>query len=322
MEPMLSGTLTHMTWGGDYTEADVEAFLRPFTEQYGLDYQTVDAAAEMLAKLEAMGAAQDVTIDTLDAGANTVSQAYDQGLIADLPPDVQQDAIAACGESMVYPYGVGIALYANVIACNADAVETCPATPAEFWDLENFPGTRTLYLDASAENIIFALLADGVPADELFPLNAERGFAKLDEIKDQVVWYSSGDQSQQLLRDEEVVAGYLWDGRAWGLVDQDVNVEISYNGATYFFDLLAVAKDGPNPDAAFEYIRWYATSPEAQADWMSKIYYGTCNPEAYELLDPAVGERLVGTYFDVTVPVPVDAYSPALDEAWYTWLGE
>jgi len=315
-----------MPWGGAYTEADVQAFLQPFAEEYGIDYQTVDAPAEMLAKLQAMEDAGDVTVDTIDAGAETAFQAWDEGLLEPLPEDVKADLIAACGEELVADFGVAIASYADVMACNADAVERCPTTPAEFWDVENFPGPRMLGIDDWYQNLMFALLADGVPPDELFPLDIDRGFAKLDELKPHVdVWYASGEQSQQVLRDEEVVMAYMWDGRAWGLEDQGVNMEIAYDGATYAYDYYIVPKDAPNKEAAFAFLRWYATHPQAQAEWMSLIGYGTCNPDAYETLEPEVSERLVGAHFDQAVPVDfgwLAEVGPEVRERWYAWIGE
>jgi len=320
--PALSGTLTFMTWGGAYTEADVAAFLEPFSEEYGIEYQTVDAPAEMQAKLQAMADAGEVTIDVMDTGAATAYQLVPMGLLRPLPEDVRADLVAYCGEEGVDEYGPIHSLYANVIACNADAIDTCPTTAEEFFDLENFPGRRTMYMDGGVENLIFALLADGVSRDELYPLDYDRAYAKLDTIKDSIVWNTSGDQSQQVLRDEEVVAGYLWDGRAWGLVDQGVNMVISYDGASYASDRLVIPQDNPNPEAAYAYLRWYVAHPEAQAKWMEMIKYGTCNPEAYDLLEPEIAERLVGSHFDEVVPVDYAEYRPEVNERWYSWLGE
>jgi len=320
--PQISGTLAYMTWGGAYTEADVASFLDPFSAEYGIDYVTIDAPAEMQAKLQAMADAGQVTVDVLDTGAATAYQLANMGLLRKLPEDVRADLVAYCGENGVNEYGPIHSLYANVIACNADAAEKCPTNAVEFFDLENFPGARTMYMDGGVENLIFALLADGVSPDELYPLDYDRAYAKLDTIKNDIIWYTSGDQSQQLLRDEEVVAGLLWDGRAWGLVDQGVNMEISYNGASYASDRLVIPENNPNPDAAYAFLRWYVSHPEAQAQWMTMIKYGTCNPEAYDLLEPEMAERLVGAHFDEVVPVDYAEYRPEVNERWYSWLGQ
>ena len=321
-EEKVSGTIAYMTWGGAYTEADVESFLKPFSAETGVQYETVDAPAEMLAKLQAMEDAKNVTIDVLDTGAATAYEASNMDLLAKLPKDVRDDLVKACGEDGVDDYGPIHSLYANVIVCNKDAAERCPKNAVEFWDVENFPGPRTMYMDGGVENMIFALLADGVPRDKLYPLDYDRAYAKMDEIKAHIVWYTSGEHVQQIFRDEEVVMGYIWDGRAWGLLDQGVNAEVTYQDATYASDRLVIPKDSPNPEAAYAYLRWYVTHPEAQAKWMQLIKYGTCNPEAYKLLEPELAEKLVGAHFDVVVPVDYAEYRPEVSERWYTWIGE
>jgi spermidine/putrescine-binding protein len=139
-----------------------------------------------------------------------------------------------------------------------------------------------MYGDGWSDSLVYALLADGVPKEELFPLDVDRAFAKLDEIKPHInVWWTTGDQSQQIFRDEEVVMGILWDGRAAGLREQGVDIRLSFEGSPISRDLLVVPTDAPNAEAAFEFLRWYATHPEGGALWIEAIGYGVANPEAY-----------------------------------------
>ena len=61
----------------------------------------------------------------------------------------------------------------------------------------------------------FALVADGVPPDKVFPMDVDRAFKKLDQIKPHIkVWWTQGNQSQQLLRDGEVDMMVMWNARA------------------------------------------------------------------------------------------------------------
>src|SRR5262249_38150551 len=80
--------------------------------------------------------------------------------------------------------------------------------------------------------LIFALLADGVPADRLYPLDIDRAFKKLDRIKPHIkVWWREGNQSQQLIRDGELDMMSIWNGRASELKEAGVAVELIWNGA-------------------------------------------------------------------------------------------
>ncbi len=98
---------------------------------------------------------------------------------------------------------------------------------ADFWDVRRFPGNRGLCISDSPRTLIFALLADGVPREKLYPLDLDRAFKKLDEIKPHIkVWWREGNQSQQLIRDGEVDMMSIWNARATELKQQGVPVEL------------------------------------------------------------------------------------------------
>ena len=66
-------------------------------------------------------------------------------------------------------------------------------------------------------NLEFALMADGVPRDQVYPAlstpeGLERAFRKLDTIKDEVIWWEAGAQPQQMLADGEVVMSTAYNG--------------------------------------------------------------------------------------------------------------
>ncbi len=293
--PAQSGTMVVATWGGAYSDAFREAFADPFSEETGVEVQIVDAPGGYNAMLEAQAAANNVTWDLIDIGEEDAVALVDAGLLQPLPDDLKADLIEAVGEENVTDYGISFASYGSVIACNAAAADACPATPAEFWDTENFPGRRAMYGDGWTDALVYALLADGVAREELFPLDVDRAFAKLDEIKPHInVWWTTGDQSQQIFRDEEVVMGILWDGRASGLREQDVDIQLSFDGSPISRDLLVVPADAPNAEAAFELLRWYATHPDAGAIWIEAMGYGVANPESYGGVAPEVTADMGG----------------------------
>ena len=85
----------------------------------------------------------------------------------------------------------------------------CPKTWADLFDAEKFPGKRTFYKWSAPGVIEAALLADGVAPDKLYPLDLDRAFKKLDTIKDDIIWWIGGAQSQQLLASAEAPFGQL-----------------------------------------------------------------------------------------------------------------
>ena len=110
-----------------------------------------------------------------------------------------------------------------------------PQSWADFWDVKKFPGSRCLF-DRSFTCLAFALLADGVPIDKLYPMDIDRAFRKMDEIKPHIkVWWRDGSQSQQLIRDGEVDMIAMWSARAVDLIDDKVPLEIVWNGAELYY---------------------------------------------------------------------------------------
>ena len=54
------------------------------------------------------------------------------------------------------------------------------------------------------------LLADGVKPEEIYPLDVDRAFKKLEPLLPNLIFWDAGAQSQQLFRDGEVVMGNIW----------------------------------------------------------------------------------------------------------------
>jgi putative spermidine/putrescine transport system substrate-binding protein len=104
-----------------------------------------------------------------------------------------------------------------------------PTSWADFWDVKKFPGPRTLR-DSPIDNLEFALLADGVAPDKVYPIDVARAFKKLDEIKPHItVWWKTGAQSAQLLVDKEAVMGSAWNGRYFVAIKNGAPLKIEWN---------------------------------------------------------------------------------------------
>jgi mannopine transport system substrate-binding protein len=157
-------------------------------------------------------------------------------------------------------------------------VTRCPTTPKDFFDVQHFPGPRMMYANGWIDNLVLALEADGVPKNKLFPLDVDRAFRKLDTIKSSIhVWWNSSGQSEQAMRDGEVVMGTIWNGRASLLADS--GFKISYAGSVANREYYVVPRKAPNPQAAFSLMQWYATHPGPQAAFTAKRRNALSNPK-------------------------------------------
>src|SRR5215813_6795383 len=84
---------------------------------------------------------------------------------------------------MVREYGItSYSLGTNLVYRKDKFPNGGPQSWADFWDVKKFPGSRCLY-DRSFSCLAFALLADGVPTDKLYPMDVDRAFRKMSELK-------------------------------------------------------------------------------------------------------------------------------------------
>jgi putative spermidine/putrescine transport system substrate-binding protein len=141
--------------------------------------------------------------------------------------------------------------------------------------------------DRSFTCLAFALLADGVPADQLYPMDIDHAFRKMSELKPHVkVWWREGSQSQQLIRDGEVDMIAMWSARAVDLIGDKVPLELVWNGAEIYNANLLVPKGDPNAKAAWEFCNFVAQA-KPQADFAMLLPYGPANPGARALMTEA-----------------------------------
>ena len=105
-----------------------------------------------------------------------------------------------------------------------------------------------------------ALIADGVPMDKLYPLDVDRAFKKLEELKPHVlVWWSSGAQSAQVLKDGEVDMVGAWNGRIQALDERARRPRAASSAITFDQQILVsdswmIPKGAPNKELAMKAI--------------------------------------------------------------------
>lgn len=308
------------SWGGTTQEAQTEAWAEPFSEETGIT--VLQDGPTDYGKLKAMVEADAVTWDVVDVEGDYAIQAGEQGLLE--PLDFSVIDKTNLDPRFVTDHSVGSFYYSFVIGCNEGAVEACPKTWAELFDTEAFPGKRTFYKWSAPGVIEAALLADGVAPEDLYPLDLDRAFKKLDTIKDDIIWWSSGAQSQQLLASAEAPYGSFWNGRLTALADTGVPVAMSWNQNITAADSLVVPKGTKNKEAAMRFIA-YATSPEAQAEMAAKTGYAPTNTKSPELMDPEIAATLPDQQTETQVNADMAYWAEHRDEIgqrWYAWQAE
>lgn len=295
-QPQHEGRVVIRTTGGVFETAMRRHFFDPFTRATGIRVIAVAAsAAEMMARTAAMQAAGRVEWDIIspqyDDLVNHARMLEDLGDCSAMPSVARYGVERACGR-----YGVLYLTGGQVLTWNTTTFPAGgPRTWQDFWDVRRFPGRRALpNTGVPWANIVSALIADGVPRAQLFPLDLDRAFRKLDEIKPHIaVWWRTGDQSQQIFRSGEVQLGLMWSGRAFATKRQGVPLAWTYQDAVADFGALAIVRGAPNPRAARMFIDFYMQNPEAHAGFSREMGYATSSRVGHPLLSEEEKRDLV-----------------------------
>ena len=163
-----------------------------------------------------------------------------------------------------------------------------PKTMADFFDTKKFPGKRAMR-KSPKPNLEFALIADGVPADDVYDVlstaeGVDRAFAMLDRIKDDVLWWEAGAQPPQMLADGEVVMATAYNGRIFNAVATEGKpFEIVWDGQVWDLDLWGIPKGAKNKAAALEFIK-FSTDTQRLADQAAWISYGPARSSSIPLI--------------------------------------
>lgn len=289
------------SWGGEFTEATKTNFAKPFAEENDLKLQMVDASGQHLAQLQAQQDAGKVTWDVLDSiDEPTAALMFKRGLLEELPDELQGELKRLTTDDAVVDYGILQSTIATPFACNTEKAAKCPSNAAEFFDVENFPGDRTMY-DDPWSMIATAFSAIGVdPQDEPSDAQVDQAFALIEDLRGSMrTLWGSADQAMQILSSGEAVMGALWNRSARDLDEQDPGVwRFAWDGALYDRSFTVIAKGAPSGAAAEDYLRWYAGHPDAQAAWSNETSYGVASPSALDALDDSARPWLPETHLD------------------------
>lgn len=298
-------SITVASWGGVYQEAESKAFFQPAAKALGITIKEDTTGGLADVRLQVTGDA--VKWDLVELGADECARGTREGLFEKLDYGIiKADGI---DPKLVHDDWIGITYYSVVLIYNTKVYgENGPKTWADFWDVEKFPGKRALG-NFPNETLTVAALADGVPLDQVYPLDMDRAFASLERIKPHIsVWWDSGGQAMQLVKDGEVDMASIWNGRASVLEKEGAPVKYTYDQGVFNPDCMVIPKGAGNKDLAMKALAQFV-SPELQANLPLYIGNGPVNLKAFETgkIPPDRQQAIVSAPENIKKQVLLDA---------------
>jgi putative spermidine/putrescine transport system substrate-binding protein len=266
-----------VNWGGDSIPAYAKAFGEPFEKATGVKV-ALDGTGPLPAKIRAMVQSGKVVWDLIDFDAS-------KAIVLDAEGLLQPIDYSIVDKNKVYPgwaYRAGVAfyIYSSVLTYDSSKLTEKPTSWIDFWDVEKFPGQRALRKTPEG-GIEACMMAAGRAPKDVYPIDIDLAVAKVKELKSNLITWNTGSQSQDLLRNGEVVMAQLWHSRSATLFKESKGkYQWTWNQGLMNVDVWSVPKDNPaGVEAAMKLIA-FTQDPQRQVDLLRILGNGPVNPAA------------------------------------------
>ncbi len=281
--------ITVVSWGGSYGKAQDAALFTDASKNTGIEIIRESGAS--MSKTCLQVESNSVSWDLVVTGSGGSASAAAKGCLEKIDYSVVDVSDFIPGTYT--DYCVGTDVFATVMAWNTDKFgqpgsSGAPKTWADFWNVKKFPGSRAYRANSVDGALEPALMADGVPADKVYEVlstkaGKQRAIDKIRELKPNIaVFWGSGAQQAQLMKDGEVDMITGWNGRFDNAKKDGAKVGYTFNQALYDFDCMAMPKGAPNKATAMKFLAEISKA-EYQANLPFHITYGPTNKKAYEI---------------------------------------
>lgn len=307
------GTVVWKDGGGALGEAERKAYWDGFEKLTNWKIQNVAPSANP-PDVEAQVQSGDPQFDVFEtkSGANAVLE-QQQGLLETLDPKLFGPIFEKFPKGYLHSrHWLEYTKSTGILIWNTKRWPKAGKHPTDITDLFNtkdFPGKRCLYKFLNATGTLeYPLLADGVTKDKLWPLDVNRALKKLDTIRNDIVWWTGGAQSVQLVLDGECDMGVTWHGRAANLFKQDPNTPLGvvWKNAEVGNAPFAIVKGTKRAKAAQAALA-YAYTPKNMCTLLNTLGYGVPMDESC-LTDFAKTWAVTADKISLILPVDNDWY--------------
>jgi len=282
----MADTVRVANYGGSFGDAMNKICLEPFNNSGSGHTAEQVVTDNMLAQLKIQQDTKNVVWDIapgaegeayITAKTNGWLETFDW---AALDPDGKLPAVAKPD------HGIASSAYSSTLGIRTDKLPQGKEMKswADFWNVAEFPGPRSLR-NSPVENLEFALMADGVPAKEVYGVlrsegGVDRAFKKLGEIKPSIVqWWTSAQQPVQGLASGELSFATSFNGRIANLKKDNVPVKIMWDGASLNTSPITIPAGAPNKEGALALIKFCYLDPARMVELSRATGTGSLLPE-------------------------------------------
>ena len=294
--------ITFTSWTGPYMRSQMLGFVRPYEAETNARVN-VEHYNGGISEIRDQVESANVKWDVVDLTQADSLRACEEGLLenlSDMDLPAGDDGTPARDDFVdgaLNDCGVGVIVWGTAFAYSKSAYgENGPATIADFFDDDAFPGSRAIRNDPTVI-MEWALMADGVAREDVYPMletdeGVERAFDKMDGIRSGLQLWSAGREPVRLLNNGEVAMSMIWATTgATASMEEGADFTVVMDGRVIELDLFGIPKGSRNLEAAKDFIR-YASSTRALAEMVKHLPNGPTRKSSLAQLDDEILQQI------------------------------
>lgn len=308
--------------GGSFGDAAKKAVYKPCAKQLGININVVNYDYSIgLIRAQVAGPKE---WDVVSTGPFLTNQ---EAAKIFAPIDTKIVHAKGLTKDLRFRYWVPYDVTPIILTWNTDNIKTPATSWADIWDPQQYPGAVMLERNAASYNIEMALLADGVKPAQMYPIDYDRAFRKLDELRKlrKIIFYGSGADLITKYQTGIGSIGTGWLGRVVNAKSAGAPIANETDDAILAYTSWAVLKTSKNTQAAMRFVNCAVTAQREAAMDITLPGQGPANVLAMKLLPPKIRNALPNPTSPQVLRSSIKYWSLHFDEAlkrWTQWLAK
>ena len=279
--------LVMVNWGGLANEGFGKFYAAPFLAETPGVKVAQDSTGPATGRIRSMVESGRVSWDLCDSSASGANLLGRLGLATKIDYAIV-DRSNVIGPGFALEYGAAPYSFSSVLVYDSTKFATAPTGWADFWDTKRFPGTRLLRRDAAC-TLDAAMLSMGTDPAKLMPIDVKAALRRVVELRKNLIFWTNGAESEQLIRTGEAVMGQIWHTRA-SVLEKESNGRFRFiwNQGVLQPGIFVIPKGNPGGELAQRLLASMLAKPEPQVGLLGLLGNGPTNPKAAAMVPEAL----------------------------------
>lgn len=271
--------ITMVNWGGIANQGFGRFYGEPFMADNAGWRVVQDSSGPSAGRIRSQVEAGRVTWDLCDSSGSSSIQLGGLNLLSRIDYGiVPRDTVI--DPAFTLEFGAAPYSFSSVLVYDRTKFPEPPQSWADFWDLRKFPGRRLLRRDALT-SLDAALMSLGRTRENLYPIDVRAAIARVRELRRELVFWTSGSESENIMRTGEAAMGLVWHTRANVLHNETQGrITWTWNQGILQQGIFVIPRGNPAGEMAQRLLASMLSRPEPQVGLLEFLGNGPTHRDA------------------------------------------